>query len=203
MRNADFRVCPHLPLPLMNLPDPASTPEALEGRLLIASPTIHGDTFAHSVIFVSQHKADQGAFGLILNQPIGKVVGDLLTDPLFHPLRHISVHQGGPVAANNLFFAALWWEQQQGLRIVNQISAEEAIKHNKRSGTLVRAFVGYSGWSPGQLENELERQTWIVAPPSQDLLGLQHDQSLWASTLRSLSPYHKILADAPRNPLAN
>lgn len=187
----------------MNHPDSASTPAVLEGRLLLAAPNIQGDTFEHSVIFISQHKPKEGAFGLILNQPTGKVVGDLLLDPLFHPLRHIAVHQGGPVAENNLFFAALWWEKSTGLQINNQISAEDAIAHHQKPGTLVRAFVGYSGWSPGQLENELEQNTWIVTPASPALLGQHHDRSLWASTLRSLSPFHKILADAPKNPRLN
>jgi putative transcriptional regulator len=187
----------------MNIPDPCPADAVLKGRLLIASPTLHGGSFDHSVVLLSQHSQQDGAFGLILNHPTGKVVGDLLKEQLFHPLRNISVHRGGPVADNNLFFAALWWEQKNGLRIINQISAAEAIKHQKKTGRLVRAFVGYSGWSPGQLENELESNSWIVTPPAPEILGLSHDQSLWAHTLRAMSPYHKILAEAPRNPYAN
>jgi putative transcriptional regulator len=185
----------------MNLPEPQ--PPELQGKLLLASPTLSGGTFDHSVILLSQHNAKDGAFGLILNQPTGQVVGDLLPAPEFHPLRHVSVHHGGPVSENNLIFAALWWDQQSGLSMIHQISAEDAIKHHKKPGTLVRAFVGYSGWSPGQLENELEQHTWIVAPAPTTFLSLAHDSSLWASTLRNLTPYHKLLADAPHNPFVN
>lgn len=187
----------------MNIPDPFPADAVLEGRLLIASPTLHGGSFYHSVVLLSRHSQADGAFGLILNHPTGKVVGDLLKEPLFHPLRNISVHKGGPVSENNLFFAALWWEKNNGLCVIHQISAEEAIKHQKKPGRLVRAFVGYSGWSSGQLENELESNSWIVTLPAPEFLGLSHDQSLWAHTLRAMSPYHKILADAPRNPYAN
>lgn len=187
----------------MNLPESNPPSEPLQGRLLFASPTMQGGTFDHSVILLSEHSEKEGAFGLILNQPTGQVVGDVLKDPAFHPLRHISVHRGGPVAENNLFFAALWWESKQSLRIIHQISAEDAIKHHKQPGTLVRAFIGYSGWSPGQLEDELDRHTWIVTEPPTNLLSFSHDNSLWAATLRSLSPYHRLLADAPKNPFAN
>jgi putative transcriptional regulator len=187
----------------MNLPEPTNDIPALEGSLLLADPSLHGGAFDHSVILISQHSPDQGAFGLVLNHPTGNVVGDLLKDDQFHHLRHIAVHQGGPVNPHNLFFSALWWEPKTGIRIVNQISAEEATKHTQKPGTLVRAFVGYSGWSPGQLENELKRNSWIVTQPSTKIMSLNHDRSLWADTLRGISPYHKLLAEAPKNPFNN
>lgn len=187
----------------MNIPLPDPGHEPLQGNLLFATPTMQGGPFEHSVVLLSDHSAKDGAFGLILNQPTGQVVGDLLTAKQFHPLRHIGVHRGGPVSQNQLFFAALWWEPPQGLRIIHQMSAEDAIQHHQRPGTLVRAFIGYSGWSPGQLEEEIERSTWIVTPAPPSLLGFTHDDSLWATALRSLSPYHKLLADAPKNPFAN
>lgn len=187
----------------MNIPHPDSDHEKLQGHLLFATPIMQGGPFEHSVVLLSEHTAKDGAFGLILNQPTGQVVGDLLTEKEFHPLRHIGVYQGGPVSQNELFFAALWWEPPQGLRIKYQMSAEDAIQHHQHPGTLVRAFVGYSGWSPGQLEEEIERSTWIVTPSPSNLLSFSHDRSLWATALRSMSPYHRMLADAPKNPLAN
>lgn len=187
----------------MNLPESHPPDMDLQGRLLFATPTMQGGSFVRSVILLSEHSPKDGAFGLVLNQPTGQVVGDILKDPQFRPLRHISVHDGGPVARNNLFFAALWWEEPQSLRIIHQISAEDAIRHHQQPGTLVRAFVGYSGWSPGQLEEELERHTWIVSEPPVNFLGFSHDQTLWSNALRSLSPFHRMLADAPQNPFAN
>ena len=63
--------------------------------------------------------------------------------------------------------------------------------------------VGYSGWSAGQLEGELRRNSWITAAPKSDLLGQEHDRSLWAEVLRALSPFHRILAESPDNPFLN
>jgi putative transcriptional regulator len=188
---------------MMNLPGESHEHQDLAGQLLFACPTMQGGPFEHSVVLLSNHSASDGAFGVILNQPTGQTVGDVLSDQMFRPLRHISVHRGGPVSPSQLFFAAMWWEPPHGLRIIHQISAEDAIIHHQQPGALVRAFVGYSGWSPGQLEEEIERHTWIVSPAPETLLGYHHDESLWATTLRSLSPYHRILADAPKNPFAN
>jgi putative transcriptional regulator len=182
---------------------PDDEQENLQGQLLFATPTMQGGPFEHSVILLSNHSEKDGAFGLILNQPTGQIVGDLLKEKAFHPLRHIGIHYGGPVSQNQLFFAALWWESSQGLRMIHQISAEDAIKHHQQPGTLVRAFVGYSGWSPGQLEEEIDRHTWIVTPSPSTLLGFSHDETLWSTALRSISPYHRLLADAPKNPFAN
>lgn len=170
---------------------------------MLADPSLRDGIFDHSVILVAEHSAEDGAFGLILNQPTGKLVGDYLDQPGFEPLARISVFTGGPVALEHLTFSALWWSRKQGLRWAVRISLEDAIKHSRRSGTIVRAFVGHSGWSPGQIESEVRRNTWIAAHPAQDLLGTVHDRQLWRTLLRGISPLHRILAEAPPNPVLN
>jgi len=174
----------------------------LQGRVLLASPLLSDGIFDRSVIFLAEHDPKDGAFGLILNHPTGHTVGELLSGEEFEPLRHIAVHFGGPVANNNLTFSAFWWNKKR-LHSATRISADEAVRHAKRPGALVRAFAGYAGWSGGQLESELKRDSWIVTTAPGNLLGAVHDQNLWAEILRELSPYHRILAEAPKNPLAN
>lgn len=169
----------------------------------MAGPLLRDGTFDHSVILLADHSPTDGAFGLILNHPIGRVVGDFLSDEDFGPLHRIPVHEGGPVDLDHLTFSAFWWNRKSGLRWAIRISAEDAIKHSHRPGTIVRAFVGHSGWSPGQLEVELRRDSWIATRPPPDLLGADHDRSLWYGILRRLSPFHRILAEAPGNPLLN
>ncbi len=176
----------------------------LHGHLLLADPTLRDGLFHRSVVLLADHSATDGAFGLILNLPTGHLVGDLLKDETFSPLRKVPVHHGGPVAQEQLTFSAFWWNHEQdSLRWSIRISAEDAIAHSQRPGTLVRAFIGYSGWSPGQLENELRGQSWIASRPDPTLLGRIHDKTLWAQILRDLSPFHRILAEAPENPQVN
>ena len=179
------------------------SPIRLQGHLLIADPSLHDGIFNKSVILLADHSADEGAFGLILNQPSGHKVGDFLTEEDFSSLSRIAVHVGGPVAREHLTFAALWWTEEKGLRFATRISAHDAVKHAQNPGTLVRAFVGYSGWAKGQLETELRAHSWITAKPSVSLLGQSHDQSLWSETLRTLSPFHRLLAEAPDDPFSN
>ena len=178
-------------------------PIQLQGKLLLADPSLRDGTFHRSVILLAEHKADEGAFGLILNQPTGKTVGDFLQGDDFAPLRQLPVHNGGPVSQDQLTFSSFWWSKKQGLRWAIRISAEDAVTHARRPGRIVRAFVGYSGWTAGQLEGELRRSSWIAARPQADLLGQEHDRSLWAELLRHLSPLHRILAEAPDDPTLN
>jgi putative transcriptional regulator len=184
----------------MSEPD---TPMQLQGKLLLADPSLRDGIFDRSVILLADHSVDDGAFGLILNHPTGHKVGDFLTDPMFDPLKNVAVHLGGPVSREHLTFSALWWSADDQLHWQVRIPAEAAIERSREPGTLVRAFVGYSGWTAGQLEGELRRNSWITTRPNSWLLGQSHDRDLWASILRSMSPYHRVLAEAPSEPGAN
>lgn len=184
-------------------PSNPNLPIHLQGQLLLADPSLREGTFHRSVILLAEHKSDEGAYGLILNHPTGKTVGDFLTGSDFASLRQLAVHEGGPVARDQLTFSSFWWCKKLGLRWALRISAEDAVIHARRPGRIVRAFVGYSGWTAGQLENELRRSSWIAARPQPDLLGHDHDIGLWAALLSRLSPLHRILAAAPDDPSLN
>lgn len=187
---------------MANVPSASDSPIHLKGQLLLADPSLRDGTFNRSVILLAEHSHDDGAFGLILNQPTGHVVGDFLKGEDFAGLRKIPVHQGGPVAREQLTFSAFWWGKK-GLRWATRLSAEDAIEHSAKTGTLVRAFVGYSAWTAGQLENELRHSSWITVRPGSNLLGYEHDKALWAELLRGLSPFHRLLAAAPEDPFLN
>jgi len=183
-------------------PSSPDSPIRLVGKLLLADPSLNDGIFNRAVVLLAEHSAQDGAFGLILNHPTDQVVGDFLEDEAFNALRQLAVHDGGPVMRDQLTFSAFWWSKSR-LRWAIRISAEDAIKHSQRPGTLVRAFIGYSGWSPGQLESELRRNSWITSKPDPELLGKSHDLTLWSSIMRGLSPFHRILAEAPADPSLN
>lgn len=178
-------------------------PIELQGKILLADPSLHDGIFDRSVILLADHSADEGAFGLILNHPTGHKVGEFLKDDAFEPIKNIAVHLGGPVAREHLTFSAFWWAENDRLKWHIRIPVEQAVKRSRQPGTLVRAFVGYSGWTAGQLEGEIRRNSWITTRPNSELLGQTHDKELWGEILRTLSPYHRILAEAPENPRSN
>lgn len=169
----------------------------------MADPSLRDGIFYRSVILLAEHYKDEGSLGLILNRPTGKTVEELLKGKEFEPLRQVAVHDGGPVAQDQLTFSSFWWSKTRGLRYAIRISAEKAAEHTRKPGRIVRAFLGYSDWSPGQLENELRHSSWITALPQANLLGFEHDRKLWAELLRPISPLCRVLAEAPDDPTLN
>lgn len=177
--------------------DSSNSPIKLQGQLLLADPSLRDGFFNKSVIFLTDHNHEDGAYGLVLNQPTGQTVGDLLSSDEFTELANIPVHLGGPVGQEHLSFAALWAGQDKELKFTTRISASDAVKRSQQPGTLIRAFAGHSSWEPGQLESELKKQTWIPTLPTSNILSSHHAEDLWSDLLRNISPYHKILAEAP------
>ncbi|MDP0490798.1 MAG: YqgE/AlgH family protein [Verrucomicrobiota bacterium JB023] len=183
--------------------NPSLSQQSVEpGALLLADPSLRDGIFNKSVILLADHN-DEGSMGFILNQPTGKKVGDFLNGEEFAPLTRIPVHAGGPVAKEQLTFGSLWWDKEGRLGWSVRISAQEAIEQTKRPGVLVRAFVGYSGWSAGQLNDEMEQNSWLVAKATRELLAREHDESLWAETLSPISAYHYLLTLCPAEPWLN
>ncbi len=178
--------------------------DSLQGNLILADPSLKEPTFFQSVLLLTEHNTGSGALGYILNRPIGKTVGDLLTEETLPPeqyerLGEIPVFLGGPVNTEHLTFSALGWsEQDQALQYSTHLSAAEAVMH-QMEGFHIRAFVGYSGWSEGQLEGELEQKSWITHKPEREIIELSHVEDLWKDLLRELSPWYKLVADEPEN----
>lgn len=174
-----------------------SAHRSLKGSIILADPSLREPTFRHSVLLLTEHSADQGALGYILNRPLGKTVGDLLFDEQFENLADIPVYIGGPVSTEHLTFGSLGWSNGENrLHFSTHLSAPQALRQ-RHEGYSVRAFVGYSGWSEGQLESELERNAWITRPAEPRMLDTDGLDTLWNRLLRDLSPWHALIADEP------
>ncbi len=181
----------------MNLED-SSHPKSLQGRLLIASPKLTEPTFARTVLLLANYSSSEGALGYVMNRPINKLVYDLLSDPEFGELGGVPVFQGGPVSQEHLTFCSLGWNNaSDSLQLKTHLSTQEANQHLKE-GFSVRAFVGYSGWSGGQLESELEDDAWVVKVPVPEIVEIENlNSGLWSDLIRDVSPFHRLAADMP------
>jgi len=177
--------------------------QSLRGKVILADPRLKEVTFHQTVLLMTEHSREYGALGYILNRPIGKTVGELLPEPTFAKLGAVSVFMGGPVSLENLTFAALAWSEfGNSLQFVTHLSAKEALMHQEE-GFSVRAFVGYSGWSEGQLENEMEHDTWIPRKANRRIIEITGMDTLWKEMMRDLGPWHQIIADEPDDPGLN
>ncbi|MCP5541952.1 MAG: YqgE/AlgH family protein [Akkermansiaceae bacterium] len=179
--------------------DDDESPDTLKGRIILADPSLREPTFRHSVLLLTEHKSEYGAHGYILNRPLGKTVGDLLEDEQFEPLLKVPVFVGGPVSTEHLTFSSLGWsEADDSLLFSTHLSTKQAVLH-QMEGFSIRAFVGYSGWSEGQLESELAQNSWIPRMPERRVLETSDLDTLWNRLLRELSPWHALIADEPDN----
>lgn len=174
----------------------------LRGSLLLADPSLQDETFRRTVLLLTEHRHDEGAHGYVLNRPFGKNAGQLLGSAEFKPLAQVPVFLGGPVSQEQLTFAALSWHDSEGLRWTTHLTREDAI-HRMETGEHVRAFIGYSGWSSGQLENELKRRSWIISRPDASLLTSDPGAGLWKEILCGMGPYYQLLAGMPDDPGLN
>ncbi len=177
------------------------TKETLAGSLLLAHPAMRDPNFRRSVILMSAHNAE-GAMGVVLNRPTGKRLGQLSGDFALGPLASVPLFTGGPVQTEQLVLAA-WQVQSDGFRLHFGIEPDRALQLLSEEGTHVRGFLGYSGWSAGQLENEMKQRTWIVADVPEDLLAQEQDETLWRTVLGREGDEWKLLAGEPDDPTQN
>lgn len=179
------------------------TVPSLRGSLLLAAPLLTDPNFSKAVLYLAAHSSKDGAFGYILNKPLDKVVADLLPSEDMGRLSRVPVYLGGPVATDKLSFAALQWSNKRNtLKCQTHLSVDDAL-YELDMGHEVRAFVGYSGWSEGQLEGELKLRSWITTMPQPVLMAGDDNAGLWSTLLRNMGPKYELLASMPAKPELN
>jgi putative transcriptional regulator len=178
-------------------------PPSLAGSLLIAHPNMLDPNFRRSVLFLYEHDPAEGAGGVIINRPLDKQVADLVGDTPLEGLEEVPVFLGGPVGKNQLMFATFEWEQADGLKLNHNVAVEEAHERISEDPGSIRAFVGYAGWSAGQLEAEMKQKAWILQKPTRAALTPDRLPRLWFDIMRGLGPWYKLLAAAPDDPSLN
>jgi putative transcriptional regulator len=178
-------------------------PLSLAGSLLVAHPNMLDPNFRRAVLFISAHDSEDGALGVILNRPLDKQVADLVNDPPPKGLGDIPVFLGGPVGKSQLMFAAFEWHNGEGLKLNHNVGIDEAYQLADEDPASIRAFVGYAGWSAGQLEAEMKEKAWILQKPTRSALAPARLPKLWFEIMRGLGPWYKMLAAAPDDPSLN
>jgi putative transcriptional regulator len=178
-------------------------PRSLAGSLLVAHPNMLDPNFRRTVLFISSHEPDDGALGVILNRPLDKHVSDLVTDAPPMGLADVPVFLGGPVGRNQLMFAAFEWQKGNGLKLNHNVNLEEASERIDEDPNSICAFVGYAGWSAGQLEAEMKQNAWLLQKPTRSVLKPDRLPKLWFDIMRGLGPWFKMLAAAPDDPSLN
>jgi len=116
----------------------------------------------------------------------------------------VPVYGGGPVETEQLILVSWQWlQQEQAFQLHFGIEPEKAAQLIGTPGVTLRAFLGYSGWSQGQLEGEMKQDTWIPTVVEGGQLEQRDGIALWRAILGALDPELKLLADEPEDPTVN
>jgi putative transcriptional regulator len=177
------------------------------GRLLISEPFLQDANFHRTVILLTEHN-EQSSVGFILNRALPLELKEVLELPAS---QEITLHLGGPVQHNTLHYihrdehiAASSRKIGNGLYWGGDF---EYISQKIESGTLdeslYRFYLGYSGWTAGQLENELAENTWIVGACTPDMIFGMDEETMWQHILNDMGGVFSMLSKYPESPQLN
>jgi putative transcriptional regulator len=183
------------------------TMESLRGKLLLASPTMTDPNFARAVVLIAEH-TDEGAMGLVLNRPAETTVDEAVPDLAWLPSDEGRVFVGGPVAETAVIVLAEFDLPDLAGAIVEGdlgFIGSEADDPEQLDGAVRRArvFAGHAGWGPGQLEDEIAEDAWIVEPPRREEVFTGDPEDLWAAVLRRKGRRYALLSTMPPDPSLN
>jgi putative transcriptional regulator len=176
-------------------------------HLLIADPFLKDENFKRTVVFLCSHD-EEGSFGLTLNRPFHHTLNQLMDDI---QILDIPVNIGGPVGIDSIHFlhrlpdlvpnaeklsADLGWGGDFEW-VKKRLNDREISKKD------FRFFVGYSGWSAGQLEMEMKEKTWLVAPSSHHILFESEADFCWKNSIMLLGEGFEPVIHYPLDPQLN
>lgn len=176
--------------------------------LLISEPFMLDPNFTRSVILICE-LSEEGMLGLILNQRSNLLLKDVIEDV---NEADFPVYIGGPVGLDNLQFIhkcydrlnsgiplgdGLYWGGN--FEVLKLLILQNEIKSNE-----IKFFIGYSGWSGKQIEDELEENTWIISNKfNPDIIFVHDEENLWKEVIVNLGPKYAHVAQFPLNPSWN
>jgi len=178
------------------------------GQLLLSEPFMPDENFRRTVVLVCEHTADNGTVGLIINKPINLRLNDIMED--FPPFKG-KAFLGGPVGTDTLQFLHVLGDQVEdsvklgenlywggNFEQIKRLMLEEKIQPND-----IRFYLGYSGWSVGQLDGELKDNSWIITPATSKHIFQTPHEILWREVMRNMGGIYSTMAGYPENPALN
>jgi putative transcriptional regulator len=178
---------------------------SLRGKLLIASPALIDPNFARTVVLITEHN-EEGAMGIILNRPSGTAV-EAAVPELGEIAGGEPVFVGGPVQPEALVLLAEFADLSAAAWIVvadvGLASADRELDELAAAVRRGRVYAGYSGWGPGQLEAEMDEDSWIVEPPIPSELFPEDPEHLWNEVLARKGGRYTLISRMPADPSMN
>ncbi len=179
-----------------------------KGRILISDPFLGDDYFERSVVYLCEHN-QEGSFGFVLNNLVEINLNDLNEQ---FPEITTKISTGGPVETESMFFIhTLGNELNESLEISHGIfvggdfdQLYSKIEENHIQENQIRFFLGYSGWSKGQLESEIKENAWVVADVDDcnEIMEF-HVPDIWKYFMSKLGAKYQFMTNFPIDPNEN
>lgn len=179
----------------------------LPGTLLISDPFLKDPSFLRSVIFLCEHQ-EEGTVGFIINKLHDEPLENFITTI---SSTHFPLYYGGPVATNTLHFIHRCPDLiSEGLEITDGIfwggdfdTVLTLLNANALQPNEIKFFIGYSGWSEGQLEAEIETKSWITRQATNELIYDTTAEHIWKNALKEMEGEYKQMIHYPLDPQLN
>lgn len=178
-----------------------------KGKILISEPFLSDPQFNRTVVLLGQY-SNEGAVGFVLNRLLNASTDELVPDLLTH---NFPLYYGGPVEQNTLHFIHTCGHLIEGCEEIknglfwggNIHSVNHAIANSLAKPEHFKFFVGYSGWTDGQLDDEIEQKAWWVSDCHIETLFTDDLEDMWGVLVKHLGKDFEHLANAPQDPRWN
>jgi putative transcriptional regulator len=180
-----------------------------KGIFLIAAPSLRDPNFRQTVVLLCEH-GPEGALGVVVNRPTAMSISEALPQvPIIEGSGHV-LYAGGPVQTNQVMLLYKGDEFPEnahpvfdGVCLGGDMGMVERILTKAGTQETFRAYLGYSGWGPGQLESEMKAGSWLTLPADPKLVFEKDPARIWGEILFSLGDTYQMYADMPFDPSCN
>ena len=194
----------------MEFPEDFKNKQYGKGSLLIANPVLPDPNFSRTVILLCNHN-DQGSFGLVINRSTQLKAPDLFSSIDILKSYNAKVYIGGPVSQSMVFYL---YRSSRDVIDLDEICSGVYLGSNLETleslyldignpGENIRFYLGYSGWSGGQLDGEMEQNSWLVQDANEQFVFLDSENLIWPKAVNSLGEKYQYLTKTPVNPQWN
>lgn len=177
------------------------------GILLIADPFLKDPNFLRTVVLICEHNHD-GSFGFVINRMYENTLDELVPELEGHKL---PVYYGGPVQLNTIHLLHQVPDKVPGgQEVLKGIYwggdfdfVVEMIRNNDPDVSKIRFFLGYSGWSEGQLGEEMNEKTWLTLKGNRQLIFHNDPKEIWKDSLKMMGGEYEMMINFPIDPQLN
>ncbi len=177
------------------------------GILLIADPFLKDPNFLRSVVFLCEHK-EEGSFGFVLNRQYENTLDELIPELEGNK---VPVYYGGPVQQDTIHFLHQYPDDiPGGVEVLKGVwwggDFDKLVDLIQKGGIdfdRIRFFIGYSGWSAGQLTSEMEEKTWLTVKATRKIVFHHNYEEIWKDSLKQLGGDYEMMINFPIDPQLN